>query len=278
MSLIARCPACQTLFKVVSDQLRVSGGWVRCGQCEEVFDARQHLLSQAPEPAVRQADEKPEPEPPAKRSDEASIELTPSPPDPIALAVPYKTEFLAPEPGRRTELGEVAFLRGKDEKSYRNKPILRAVLTMVSAALMVGLIGQVVVHERNRIAALQPGLRPLLQSFCRPLNCSMSALQDKNSIVIDSASFAKIVGDSYRLLFTLKNTAATALAVPAVELTLTDTADQPVLRRVFLPAELDLDADTLAAHSERPTSLAMAVSLASTGQQIVGYRLYAFYP
>src|SRR5689334_20015778 len=44
MSLITRCPACGTMFKVVTDQLKVSQGWVRCGHCAEVFDASAHLL------------------------------------------------------------------------------------------------------------------------------------------------------------------------------------------------------------------------------------------
>ena len=43
MSLITRCPVCTTMFKVVPDQLRVSDGWVRCGQCNEVFDANAHF-------------------------------------------------------------------------------------------------------------------------------------------------------------------------------------------------------------------------------------------
>ena len=43
MRLITRCPACGTLFKVVPDQLRISEGWVRCGQCAEVFDATAHF-------------------------------------------------------------------------------------------------------------------------------------------------------------------------------------------------------------------------------------------
>ncbi|TSA08094.1 MAG: DUF3426 domain-containing protein, partial [Comamonadaceae bacterium] len=47
-------------------------------------------------------------------------------------------------------------------------------------------------------------------------------------------------GNTYRLNFTVKNTAAVAVAAPAIELTLTDTSDQAVLRRVFLPAELDV--------------------------------------
>jgi predicted Zn finger-like uncharacterized protein len=48
MSLITRCPACGTLFKVVADQLKISEGWVRCGQCREVFDAQAYMSTPAP--------------------------------------------------------------------------------------------------------------------------------------------------------------------------------------------------------------------------------------
>ncbi|MBU6261208.1 MAG: zinc-ribbon domain-containing protein, partial [Burkholderiales bacterium] len=42
--LATRCPACDTVFRVVPDQLRVSEGWVRCGRCAEVFDASASLV------------------------------------------------------------------------------------------------------------------------------------------------------------------------------------------------------------------------------------------
>ena len=32
------------MFKVVTDQLKVSQGWVRCGRCEDIFDASKYLL------------------------------------------------------------------------------------------------------------------------------------------------------------------------------------------------------------------------------------------
>ena len=53
MSLVTRCPACSTMFKVVADQLRVSQGWVRCGNCSDVFDANAYLQSVFP-PAVEE--------------------------------------------------------------------------------------------------------------------------------------------------------------------------------------------------------------------------------
>lgn len=43
MRLITCCPACGTKFRVVADQLRISDGWVRCGRCQEIFDASQAL-------------------------------------------------------------------------------------------------------------------------------------------------------------------------------------------------------------------------------------------
>ncbi|HSI60682.1 MAG TPA: DUF3426 domain-containing protein [Ideonella sp.] len=54
MSLATRCPACGTVFRVVQDQLRVSEGWVRCGHCQEVFNALESLFelsAEAPLPA-----------------------------------------------------------------------------------------------------------------------------------------------------------------------------------------------------------------------------------
>ncbi len=47
MSFVTRCTSCGTLFKVVADQLKISEGWVRCGQCATVFDAQANLV-QAP--------------------------------------------------------------------------------------------------------------------------------------------------------------------------------------------------------------------------------------
>ncbi|HEX6019055.1 MAG TPA: zinc-ribbon domain-containing protein, partial [Burkholderiaceae bacterium] len=55
MSLATRCPVCQTVFRVVQDQLKVSEGWVRCGRCAKVFNAFEGLFDLEREfPATRQ--------------------------------------------------------------------------------------------------------------------------------------------------------------------------------------------------------------------------------
>jgi len=52
--LVTRCPACRTAFRLVADQLRLRQGLVRCGQCDTVFDAREHLI-EVPAPATASA-------------------------------------------------------------------------------------------------------------------------------------------------------------------------------------------------------------------------------
>ncbi len=75
MSLITQCPACTTMFRVVPDQLRMSEGWVRCGNCDEVFDANAHLSTFDENTAVTS---------PELPQSEANVEPAPSnAPDPV---------------------------------------------------------------------------------------------------------------------------------------------------------------------------------------------------
>ncbi|WP_427311297.1 DUF3426 domain-containing protein [Cupriavidus sp. H39] len=64
VKLVTRCPACRTAFRLVADQLRLRQGLVRCGQCETVFDAREHLI-EIPLPAGTTAGSAPAPKPAA---------------------------------------------------------------------------------------------------------------------------------------------------------------------------------------------------------------------
>ena len=72
--MLTRCPACQTTFRITPEQLQARSGRVRCGQCQHVFDAREHLeadpsdetiLAAPLEPAKAAAPEVPAAEPPA---------------------------------------------------------------------------------------------------------------------------------------------------------------------------------------------------------------------
>ena len=338
MSQTTRCPSCGTKFKVVADQLRISEGWVRCGQCEEVFDARLTLESpdkpsapvapaalaapvpapapapaeaagyalptavdddedlpleieadraMAPEPELEAEPEpEPEPEPELEADPEPEPEQAPhaafapfagSEPaateDPFALphhdARPYPAAAPLPE-------AEPGFVRTARRKALWQRPGVRLALAAGSAALLLVLALQVTLQERNALAAWKPSLRPALQGLCALAGCTLSARQDIAQVVISSSAFTRTAqADGYLLTLTIENQAATELAMPSVELTLTDLQDQAVLRRVLLPADLQAP-PTLGAQAEWSVRLPLTVT--ATPTRIAGYRALVFYP
>jgi hypothetical protein len=103
-------------------------------------------------------------------------------------------------------------------------------------------------------------------------------LKSIDAITVDSSSFNRIRGDVYRLQVILKNTARTELALPAVELTLTDTRDAAILRRVLTPTNFATTARTIAAGAEWSGVLTVSVATTASPSRVAGYRVLAFYP
>ena len=103
MSLATRCPACGTIFRVVQDQLKVSEGWVRCGQCHEVFHGIEALFDLDSDPAIaaRRAARQPAAPPPtrvfAQQRASAPIPIPTQTPPPPAPA-PAPSTVAAPPP------------------------------------------------------------------------------------------------------------------------------------------------------------------------------------
>lgn len=336
MSLITRCPACGTMFKVVPDQLRISEGWVRCGHCAEVFDASAHLQADVPaapetaavdvpspfgqEPQTDVADVSPavpkldaqqdEPEEfasslnteleegePLDPLDSAQLEaeaqaLRETPMDrPFELrrqdvadeadeaAEPLPSRFTpVPDSVLEPELHDLSFVRQARSQEFWSRRGIRVVLALLVMALGLLLVAQVGVHDRDRLAAAHPELQPWLARLCEPIKCRILPPRQIDAIVIDSSSFNKLRDDVYRINFTLKNQAANQVAMPALELTLTDALDQPVVRRVLLPTDLGAHPGVIAPTAEWSSSLALAVASNGSGARIAGYRLLAFYP
>jgi hypothetical protein len=174
-------------------------------------------------------------------------------------------------------LEDVTFVREARRKALWQRAPVRLALVLVLLVLASVLALQIAVQERDRLASLQPGALPLLQGICESLGCRVGPPRRIDAISIDSSGFTKLQPDTYRLNFTLKNQALLPVAVPALELTLTDSQDQPVLRRVLTPRELGAPAETMASASDWSSSVAIAVAGTGAGR-IAGYRLLAFYP
>ena len=166
-----------------------------------------------------------------------------------------------------------SFLSTPARCGARNAPALALLLAAT-------LLAQVVVQKRHYLASAQPQWRATLQALCLPLQCDVQPYRQIAAVSVDSSSFNKLQGSTYRFALALKNQSALEVALPAVELTLTDASEQLLLRRVFTPAELAAPA-TLAPGGEWLGSLDMEMDLQLPGNddaRIAGYRVLAFYP
>lgn len=336
MSLITRCPACQTSFRVVPDQLRISDGWVRCGRCQQIFDANAALVDDATRTSP-QADSPAQPTPgseaveptgtaePNNPLEPIDPTLGPDLPEPSASAqslvsdlslgfgaidepVPVPADVLLPpvltmddgidlplpapidtqaepagvpdpaafETPAAAPRPEVSFLRHLRQPSVWQHTPVRVGLAVFAVALALTLTLQGAMQERDRIAAMFPQVKPALAWICQQLGCTVSGLRQIEAVVIDSSSLNKLRADTFRLALVLRNTSALEIAMPAIELTLTDSQDQPVLRRVLLAHEFS-PVNKLEATSEWTGGVAISVR-GIGAESFAGYKVLAFYP
>ncbi len=175
-------------------------------------------------------------------------------------------------------LDDLMFVRQARREARWRRPAVRGLLALLALAL-AGLLGlQVAVQERDRLAAAEPALRPWLAGLCEPLGCRISAPRRIEAIAIDGSTFNRLRPDAYRLAVTFKNQSGTPVAMPAVELTLTDSDEQPVVRRVLMPGELGAARLVLAPRAEWSGTAALALRDHSLASRVAGYRVLAFYP
>jgi predicted Zn finger-like uncharacterized protein len=171
----------------------------------------------------------------------------------------------------------VSFVRTARRRAWWTRPGVRLVLALLALVLGAALALQVAYQDRDRLALAQPMLRPVLQHMCNALNCTISAPRQIDAVLIDSSAFNRLRSDTYRLSFTLRNTAPTQVAAPAMELTITDSQEQTVVRRVLSPAELGSADGVIPAAGEWSRTVGVRVE-AGSAARVAGYRLLAFYP
>lgn len=208
MSLVTRCPACGTAFRVQRNQLAVRSGAVRCGKCAEVFDGVAALVDEAaerlwvePSPQLGLFD--------PSRKPAAVAPVAPPADEPLP-------QFLVEEP-----------------EPSRWRPWLWFLLCLTALAVL----GAQAFRVRTELTAIVPELRPLFEAGCRVAGCTVPLPRRPELI--------RIVSDDmhddrdrqvYVLNALLRNVGRFPQPYPDLELTLTE-AGKPVTRRVLRPAE-----------------------------------------
>lgn len=335
MSFITQCPACETQFKVAPDQLKISEGWVRCGQCQHVFDASLNLQPWFPEP-----DPQPQPfSPPSAHPEESTstsepVQTLPNPEEPQVQDVPddlreprfdldrdvqatqatHSTEpTLAntsghqdpggPEPKSRDEqphpdnpvsepyfaadsampaLGQTSepvpsFIQKAMEKAYWHRTSVRVAMYLLICILLLLLGAQWFYRHKNELAVNQPQLRPALQAVCAVLGCHIEVPRKLSEVVIDSSSFVRGQANRFDFQLILRNRAESEVAMPTLELTLTDIENQVIARRIIPPSEWPNQPTSLSAQATWALQLELSLDVPPT-QIVTGYQAELFYP
>lgn len=241
MSMITRCPACSTAFRVTEPQLRARAGQVRCGRCGTMFDALAALISDMTSPAGEGTGSR-------------------SSPTDIALGLDATRDL--------------SFDFGPQSRERPSR-----LWWLASVFLLIALAAQGAYRYRGEIAVLLPETKPFLQRLCVEMGCEVPLPRRAELLSIESSDLqADGTHPSVMVLTaTLRNRAGFVQAFPAMELSLTSAQGQTVARRVLMPKEYSPQGvrpePGLAAGSE----LQVRVYIEAAALKPSGYRLYLFY-
>lgn len=255
--MLTRCPSCATVFRVTVDQLKAKQAMVRCGKCRHGFNALDALLDAQPEAAAQQS--------PAAEA----IQAPPNAVLPLVFAE-------APAEAEREAVADPLLHESMVVKRKRRTwP-----WALGSLLLLLLLLLQLVVQFRNELVVLFPDAKPALQQTCALFGCRLSLPHKPDLLGIEASDLHPDPGSDNRLLLaaTLKNRAPFVQAYPDLELTLTDTADQPLLRKVIAPGEYLPKGSSAAAGFAANGEIAVNLTLEVASPGASGYRLYLFYP
>ena len=242
MSMITRCPTCNTAFRVTERQLRAREGQVRCGRCDTLFDAVATLTT---DPATR---------PPR--------EITGSPPTSGSMAV-----LLGTERDSSFDFGPQA-----------SRPPSR-LWWIGSLLLLLVLAAQGCYRYRGEIAVILPETKPLLEGICAELGCDVPLPRRAELLSIESSDLQADGSHPSVMVLTatLRNRAAFVQAFPALELSLTSDQGETVARRVLMPRDYIPQGPKSEAGFAPGSEVQIRVYIEAAALKPTGYRLYLFY-
>ena len=236
MALATRCPACGTTFRVVSDQLKLQNGLVKCGHCGVVFDGIEHMrylnsitssASTSVHPVVAEQGEDTAPhdhnrqDAPEKLDDSKS-----APQSPTEIESYVLPSFMLPD------------------KKYSVAFRLLWGFFVLTAGL--GLLLQITYWYRHEIVAFSdsrmPEIRTLILRSCQALplevDCTIKLPRHIERLKVSAAEVIETnTPGLYSLRLSLRNESQLPQAYPALDMTLSDARNSIVTRKILLPEQ-----------------------------------------
>lgn len=304
MNYITSCPACNTQFLLSTEQLKAHRGRVQCGNCEQIFNAKNRLTEVSDDivsPAEYQAsieahgsentaaiDEKPMSKvlnvalgavPSLNNLDDleadknsnndyignANIE---SQPDIIAV---YDVD----------QINAPIYIDDLSTNPKFDKPTTKISVWLVLFGLILAILAglQSVYYMRTSIAADYPQFKPYLVQACDALKCEIGLPKNLDFFALDDSDMQEDAEHKNVIKFSslLINNAPYTQTYPNIELTLTDTADQPVLRKLIKPSEYLASATNAATGLASREEMRINLSINVADISVAGYRVLLVY-
>ncbi|MBS0448079.1 MAG: zinc-ribbon domain-containing protein [Proteobacteria bacterium] len=171
--------------------------------------------------------------------------------------------------------GAPEFVRHADRQARWQRPAMRRALVAASVVLLLLLALQWILHFRDTAAARWPALRPALAGWCSAWHCSLDAPRRIEDVSVENTTLTRASGpDAFRLTVTLRNRGALTVAMPSIDLSLTDNAGQLIARRALAPGDFRVASALLAPGSEAPLQLLLTAGT----PRVTGYTVEIFYP
>jgi predicted Zn finger-like uncharacterized protein len=146
----------------------------------------------------------------------------------------------------------------------------------VSVVALVLLGFQVMLFHRDKLVAMNPSVSPIFTAVCQTMGCRVDWPKENDKVAIDSSYFKQLGDDTFSFTLSVKNQASYFLAMPALELTLTNDEQGDVVRKVWLAPEVGLPG-MLKPMRSQTVEMVFAVDGPWAGK-INGYRALLFYP
>lgn len=183
------------------------------------------------------------------------------------------------EPNAAAEPVEAAFLREGRAQRRRARTILFGSGALLLALL---LLAQLAVAFRADVLVKFPQARPALEQLCKAFRCTVDWPARGDLLAVVGSELQALAGTSaLELTAVVRNRGNMTLALPAIELTLSDTMNRTVARKVFLPSEYlagesDREAHRLAG-LEPGADLTVRIAFEARGLNAAGFVVYPFY-
>ena len=153
-------------------------------------------------------------------------------------------------------------------------------LIALTVLLTAGAVAQSLYLWRDQIAARLPASKPVLISVCQMLGCRIELPAQIDAVSIESNELVTLAAEKniFGLNLLLRNRSTLPQRWPAIELTLLDNNDRPVVRRVFNAGDYLPPATDSTRGFAQNTEQSAKITFELVQQKAANYRVYLFYP